>query len=147
MRGDFGRGFWAGRSASRHLDRATEYSRELYEYSRSVPRVEPAIAQPDSELIGHNIAAAKKDLKVIRQDASENQEMVKRLDAVEKHLVAADKHFKELHGECCKEDANSDVAMSCCNELIKELEKANAEHDALLRAMQAKSAAPNEGAK
>jgi hypothetical protein len=58
------------------------------------------------------------------------------LKSIEKHLTtAADQHTK-LHEECCKDSVDGDVCMKHCNQILLELDKAQAEQDALIRSME-----------
>lgn len=134
MRGEFGTGFWSStRSAGRYLQSANEGCQDLYQYAQTAPKVAPAVAKPASEDIAKNVQAAKKDLGTVRKEATGDKAVLAKLDAIEKHLAAAMEHHKKMHEECCKDDANSETTAECCSDMLTEIEKAQAEHRALLR--------------
>lgn len=132
-RGEFGTGFWTNQSAGRHMGYSRGYAQGLCDYSANVQAVSPQVAQPTSDMLGQTLSAAKKDIQTVRKELGADKEVKARLDEIEKHLNAALAHHKSLHMECCKESGDVVAAMTCCSDLIKEVEKAQAEHSALLR--------------
>lgn len=132
-RGEFGTGFWSNQSAGRHMGYSRGYAQGLYDYSSNVQSVSPQVAQPTSDMLGQTLSAAKKDIQTVRKELGADKDVKARLDEIEKHLNAALAHHKSLHMECCKESGDTAALMTCCSELIKEVEKAQSEHNALLR--------------
>lgn len=135
IRGDYSygsSGHQSAQSAGRYLQSARDCSQDFYQYSNTAPVVTPAIAKKDSQEIAKNAEAAKKDLESLRKAAVDKLILVK-LDAIEKHLSAAMNHHKMMHGECCKAEVDGQKTTECCNEMITEIEKAQAEHRALMR--------------
>ena len=71
--------------------------------------------------------------------AASSQEAIaqaKELKSVEEHLAAAAEHHKMLHKECCKDAVHGDVCMKHCNEILLELDMAQAKQDALIRSLE-----------
>jgi hypothetical protein len=58
------------------------------------------------------------------------------MKSINEHLTAAAKHHTMLHEECCKDSVDGAVCMTCCNNILLELDKAQAEHDALIRSLE-----------
>jgi hypothetical protein len=132
--------------ASRSIRHARNYSRDMYRYSRDAERVEPSVAKSDSEELGRNIAKAQKEMTAARQEARNDAAALATLKSVEQHLAAAAVHHKLLHEECCKDSVDSGVCMKHCNQILLGLDKAQAEQDSLIRALEMKAAAPRRTA-
>lgn len=135
-------GTWGNQRASRSTQHARNYSRDIYRYSRDAERVEPSVAKSESEELGRNIAKAQKEMPAARQEVGNDAAALATLKSVEQHLAAAAEHHKMLHEECCKEAVDGSVCMKHCSEILLELDKAQAEQDALIRAVEMKAAKP-----
>lgn len=133
MRGEFGTGFYAGRSAGRKMRSVRSYSQGVYEYATRAPKMATVVTESDSELIGQTLQSTKRDVSTMRKEHAADKEILARLDEIDKHLAAALEQHKKMHEECCKDEPNADMTMVCCNDLMKELDKAIAEHAALMR--------------
>jgi len=123
---------------SRSVRHARSYSRGIYKYSRDADRIDPAVAKSESEELGHNITKAQKDLAMARQEAGNDAKTLAALKTVDQHLTTAAEHHKMLHEECCKDEVEGSVCMEHCNQILLELDKAQAEQDALIRSMEMK---------
>lgn len=121
---------------SRSVRHARSYSRGIYEYSRGADKIDPAVAKSESQELGHNITKAQKDLAAARQEAGNDAKTLAALKTVEQHLTAAAEHHKMLHEECCKDEVEGSVCMKHCSQILLELDKAQAEQDALIRSME-----------
>ena len=124
---------WGQNRAQRSMRHARDYSRDLHYYSRDVEKVQPNVAKAESDSIGKNIRAAQQELAGVRKQAGDDKDVLASLEAIETHLANAAKVHQTLHKECLKDSVDAGVSMGCCNEITKELEKAMAEHAALLR--------------
>jgi hypothetical protein len=134
MRGEFGTGAYSStRSAGRYLQSANDGCQDLYQYTYTTPAVAPPVAKKASEDVSKNVDAAKKDLGAVRKEAAGDKAVQAKLDAIEKHLAAAMDHHKMMHEECCKDHVDADKTADCCSDMLTELEKAQAEHRALMR--------------
>ena len=132
-------GTWANRRASRHVRHARDYSRDIYRYSRDAVYISPIVAKAESEELGRNIAKAQKEVATFRQEAGNDVATIAALKSIDKHLASAVKQHKMLHEECCKPSVDGRVSMNCCSAIILDLDKAQAEHDALLRSLEVKA--------
>ena len=143
MRGEFGTStYQSTRSAGQYLQSANAGCNDLYQYAQTAPKVAPAVAKPASENIAKSVDGAKKDLGTVRKEATGDKAVLAKLDAIEKHLAAAMEHHKKMHEECCKDDADGEKTADCCSDMLTEIEKAQAEHRALLRLLNPPKAAP-----
>lgn len=133
-------GSWANQRASRSVQHARNYSRDIYRYSRDAQRMEPAVAKSQSEELGRNITNAQQELATVSKEVSSDPDAVAALKSINEHLAAAAKQHKMLHEECCKDSVDGSMCMNCCNKIILELDKAQAEHDALIRSLEMKTA-------
>lgn len=122
--------------ASRSIGHARNYSRDIYRYSRDASQMDPAVAKSESEELGHNISKAQKEIAEARKDAGNDPETLAALKSVEQHLANAAKQHAMLHDECCKDSVDGGVCMKHCNQILLELDKAQAEQDALIRTME-----------
>lgn len=119
--------------SQRSMRHARDYSSDLHNYSRDVKKIEPQVAKSESTKLGENIATAQHNLDALRKSAAGDAETLAALDAVQEHLKRAAKTHTALHAECSKDVVDGGVCTHCCNEITKELEKAMAEHSALMR--------------
>jgi len=138
-RGEFGKGFWSNQRASRNLRHARDYSRGFYLYSRDAGTIQPEVARSESTELGRNIDAAKKELAAVREEYAGDKEVLASLEVIEDHLAKAAAQHKTLHAECQQDTVDGTVGMECCNVITKELEKALAEHAALIRKLEIKA--------
>jgi hypothetical protein len=86
--------------------------------------------------LGHNIVRAQKEVAAAREELGTDPKTVAALKSVDEHLAAAAKHHALLHEECSKDSVDGSVCMNCCNNILLELDRAQAEHDALMRSME-----------
>lgn len=138
-RGDFGKGFWSNQRASRNMRHARDYSRGFYRYSRDARTIQPEVAKTESAELGRNIDAAKKELGTVREEYAADKEVLASLQVIDDHLAKAAAQHKTLHAECQKDTVDGTAGMECCNIITKELEKAMAEHAALMRKLEIKA--------
>lgn len=137
-------GTWSQQRSSRSVRHARDYAQDIYRYSRDADSIEPAVAKDEAEELGHNIEKAQQDLAKARKEAGHDPQTLAALKSIEQHLTTAASHQKMLHEECCKDSVDGGMCMKCCNQILLELDKAQAEQDALLRSMEMKGA-PSDG--
>ncbi len=138
-RGEFGKGFWSNQRASRKMRHARDYSRGFYRYSRDARTIQPSVAKSESDELGRNIDATRKELATVREEYAADKEVLAGLKVIEDHLAKATAQYKTLHAECQKGTVDGIVGMKCCNVITKELEKAMAEHAAMMRKLEIKA--------
>lgn len=130
-----GKGFWENQRASRSIQHARDYSRGLYRYSRDTQVVRPEVAKSESEELSRNIGKAGKELTAVGKQYEGDKEVQTALETISRHIAKAAEVHKQLHEECCKDAPDDGVTMHCCSQITKELDKAAAEHAALLRTL------------
>lgn len=144
-RGDYG---YTGarhslQGAGTRIGHAREYTQQLYDYAQGCPTggLQPPIVKQESEQIGNTIQAARKNLEPVKKVAAtaKDDDILKKIESIDKHLVAATEHHKMLHMECCKDEAGNESIGNCCSDLMTELDKALAEHAALIRQLKPKA--------
>jgi len=128
-------------STSRNLHTARGYASGVYHYPAPVIQAQPSMPRNDAVIIGHALSGAQQNLAITKKELANDKDALARIDALEKHLQAAVEKHKLLHAECMKPTADGQMTASCCNDLIRDLDKAIAEHDALVR----KISPPTEG--
>jgi hypothetical protein len=127
---------WRNQRTSSSVRHARSDARGIYRYSRDAKQIEPAVAKSESEELGHNIAMAQKEIATARQEAGNDAKTLASLKLVEQHLTAAAEHYTMLHEECGKDTVDATACMVQCNHILLELDKAQAEHDALIRSLE-----------
>tara|TARA_R110002124_G_scaffold223994_1_gene389449 strand:- start:32 stop:589 length:558 start_codon:yes stop_codon:yes gene_type:complete len=130
--------------ASRSMSHARDYSRDLYYYARDAHIIDPKIAKSESTELGRNIEATKKELATIRKEYAGDKEVLASLKLIEDHLKNATTQHKTLHTECQMDTFDGNAGMKCCSDITKELEKAMAEHAALMRKLEIKELAKSK---
>lgn len=139
-----GRGFWTDERTERNIRHARDYSRSLYYYSRYARYVEPHVARSESSNLGQCITAARKEV-ASRVKTTKSTDAQVALKTIEKHLDSAAKAQKALHAECSKDSMNKMACAKHCNTITKELDKAQAEHRALIRALELREQRQKKG--
>ncbi|MAT69118.1 MAG: hypothetical protein CMJ58_06290 [Planctomycetaceae bacterium] len=94
------------------------------------------IARAESEELGRNIAKAQQELQTVQQEVGQEPTAAASLKTIKEHLSKAATEHAMLHKECEKESIDESACMKHCNQILLELDKAQAEHDALLRIME-----------
>lgn len=120
--------------ASRRVRHARDYSWDLYRYARSAKTIQPAVAKSESEELGRNIAQARQELATAKSELGGDPTTTTTLKKIDQHLGIAEKQHQLLHKECCKESVDATACMQHCSQILLELDRAQAEHDALMRA-------------
>lgn len=129
-------GSHANQRVSRSVSHARDYARDIYHYSRVPNVIEPSVAKSESEELGKRITEAQQDLSVVGNELGNDAAARDNLKSIQDHLAAAQRQHAMLHEECCKDSVNGLTCMKHCNQILLELDKAQAEHDALIRSLE-----------
>jgi hypothetical protein len=130
---------YSNQRASRSIRHARDYSRDIYHYSRVPRTIQPSVAKADAEDLGRTITTAQQQLDTVRQEIGNDPAAATPLKTIDQHLATAEKQHKMLYEECCKESVDGLACMKHCNQILLELDKAQAEHDALIRSLEIKA--------
>lgn len=129
------KGFFESSRTSRHINNARTYSSDVYLYSRA-PQVAPQVLKSESTLLGQEIAHAQREsvnLGTVLKSTPVQSDALKTLNG---HLDAAAAKHKELTSECMKDNPDPTKCAMCASQITKELDKAHAEHQAIVREME-----------
>ena len=130
--------------AGRNMSHARDYSRDLYYYTRDAQAPDPEQVKSESSELGRNLDATKKELAAIRKEYAGDKEALASLKVIEDHLANAAAQHKTLHAQCQMDNFDETAGMKCCSDITKELEKAIAEHAALMRKLEIKELAKSK---
>ena len=117
---------------SRSVQHASDYARDAQVYVQQHTKPAPAVAKTIVAELGRNLETAKKHLAAMKKAAGDDKETLAAIASIEKHLTAAFDHHKALHA-CCVEDFDAAKTMHCCDDLTKELDAVQAEHNELMK--------------
>lgn len=132
-RGESADSFWSSKYSSRRVQHARDYARDFHSYVNANPQPDPVVVKEVTSEIGRNIEEAQKHLATMKKDFSSDKETVTAIEKLEKQLVAAVDHHKMLC-VCCEQTTFDQIkTMACCNDLAKQLDNFNADHDELMR--------------
>jgi hypothetical protein len=138
-------GFFETQRSSRGINHARDYARDIYQYSTGVPVVSPQIIKSESQWLGQNIVGAQQQVVVLKEQFKDSPTKSASVKTIDQHLAKAAELQKDLHKECCKDTVDGMVCAMCSSNIVKELDKAAVEHEALVREVEIE--AHHEGAK
>jgi|GEM_PF-1400408 len=131
-----GQGYWGNQRAARSMQHARDYTIGLHDYTIRAERIAPTIAQSEAEGVTRNLQATHQNLAVVREAAPDGQAVRASIGKIEQHLKKAAELHQALHEECHRQEIDREATAECCNDLIKELDLAIAEHGALMRQLE-----------
>ncbi len=97
--------------------------------------VSPRIVQAATDEIGDYITKSEKHLAWMRRqaEAAKDKETLASLDSIDRNLAAAKLNHATLCSCCLQDSFDAKAAMDCCQTIDESLDKAIAEHDALMK--------------
>ncbi len=128
-------GFFETQRSSRGISHAQDYARDIYRYS-ATPNVVAPIMKSESQGLGQTIVGAQQQVKVLQETHKANPSKAESVKKIDQHLAKAAELQKELHAECSKEKVDAKACAMCASKIVKELDLARAEQDALIREME-----------
>lgn len=130
--------YWPSHASGRYIESARSYAQSVQTYVAKVPQPEPSVVREFKTELGRYLEDAQKHLATMKKDAAGDKEALTAIESIEKGLNSAIAHNKEMIA-CCENVKFEKVgAMTCCTNLVKELDKVHAEHVALMKKMAAK---------
>jgi hypothetical protein len=132
IRGDV---YWPSRAATRHVESARNYAQEVQSYVAKTPQPDPSVVKDIKTTLGTYLEEAQKHYATMKKDFAADKAAVAAIEKVEKELTAAVDHNKAMVACCEKEKFDKIATMSCCTDLVKQLDKVQAEHVALMKTL------------
>jgi hypothetical protein len=127
-----GSAFWPMRSNARRIEAARNYAYEFQTYVEHAQKPDPSIVKDVKLELGRYLEEGQKHLAVMKKEYAEDKATVGAIENIEKSLTAAIEHNKAMV-TCCENQKFDKIAtMTCCTDLVKQLEKVHAEHIALM---------------
>ena len=136
-----GEAYWPARATTRHLQSARSYAQEFQTYVTKVPQPEPSVVKDIKTELGRYLDESQKHLATMKKDLEGDKEAVAAVESIEKDLATAVAHNKAMIA-CCEDQKFDKIkTMSCCTDLVKQLDKVHADHVALMKKLATKTAA------
>ena len=136
-----GEAYWPARASTRYIESGLNYAREVQSYLAKAPQPEPSLVKDIKTELGRYLENAQAHLATMKKDFAADKETVAAIEKIDNGLKAAIDHNKAMI-TCCENQKFDKVAtMSCCTDLVKELEKVHADHVALMKKLAAAPAA------
>lgn len=133
-----GSAYWPLRATQRHIESARNYAQEFQSYATKVKQPEPSVVKDIKTELGRYLDEAAKHLATMKKDLAADKEAVAAIEGIEKGLAAAVAHNEAMIACCENEKFDKIATMSCCTDLVKQLDKVHAEHVALMKTLTAK---------
>jgi len=136
-----GETYWPSRASGRYIESARNYAQEVQTYVAKAPQPEPSVVKDIKTDLGRYLDDAQRHLVAMKKDFANDKETVAAVGGLEKELAMAIAHNKEMI-TCCEDQKFDKIkTMSCCTDLVKQLDKVHADHVALMRKLSQKYAA------
>lgn len=147
-------GFFETQRSSRGINHSRDYARNIYQYSSPRPVYQYSQAVPvtqystapavvsapimksESQWLGQTLVGAQQQVTALQEMCKGSPTKLESVKTISQHLTKAAELQKDLHVECCKETVDGMVCAMCASKIVKELDKAAAEHEALVREME-----------
>ncbi len=147
-------GFFETQRSSRGINHSRDYARDIYQYSSPRPVYQYSQAVPvtqystapavvsapvmksESQSLGQTIVGAQQHVAALQEKCKNSPTKLESVKTISQHLTKAAELQKDLHMECCKETVDGMVCAMCASKIVKELDKAAAEHESLVREME-----------
>ena len=144
IRGDV---YWPSKASSRYLESARNYAQDVQTYVQKAPKPEPSVVKEIKTELGRYLDESQKHLATMKKDFASDKETVAAVESLEKQLTTAIEHNKMMIACCENEKFDKVATMSCCTDLVKELDKVYKDHTALMQKLTAKHASAAPAAK
>ena len=133
---------WASKASHRYLQSARNFAHDFHGYVQANPKPSPEVVKEVITGIGHNLAEAKRHLAQMKKEYAANKSAVSAIEALEKQVAVAYEHHDKLMA-CCN-DATFDAmkTMTCCDDLVKQMDKILDSHAKLMDSLAPKAVAP-----
>ena len=138
IRGDI---YWPSKKVTRSFNSARAYAQDFQTYVAKSEKLEPSVVNDVKVELGRYLDDAQKHLAIMKKDFAKDKETATAIEKIEKDLAVAVDANKAMI-ECCENEKFDKVTgMACCTDLVKQLDKVHAAHQALMKKLTAKPAA------
>ena len=139
IRGD---AYWPAQATTRYIDSARNYAQDFHTHVVKNPSPEPSVVKEVKLELGRYLEEAHKHLTTMKKDFAADKETVAAIENIEKELAVA-VEFNKAMIECCENETFDKIAgMTCCSDLVKQLDKVRGEHQDLMRKLSRPQATP-----
>jgi hypothetical protein len=136
-----GERYWPSRATTHRIHSARNYAYEFQTYVAKAPQPEPSVVKDIKTELGRYLEEGQKHLATMKKDLEADKEAVAAIEGIEKGLTTAIEHNKAMIACCENQKFDKIATMTCCTDLVKELDKVHAEHVALMKKLSQKYAA------
>ena len=132
--------YWPAHASGRYIQSARNYAQSVQTYMAKATKPEPSVVKEIKTELGRYLDDGQKHLATMKKDFANDKEAASAIDGIEKELTTAISQNREMIA-CCENQAFDKIAtMSCCSDLVKQLDKVHADHVALMRKLATKDA-------
>jgi hypothetical protein len=138
IRGDI---YWPGRASTHYVESARNYAQQVQSYVAKAPQPDPSVVKDIKTELGRYLDEAQKHLATMKKDLASDKEAVAGIEGIEKGLATAVEHNKAMIACCENQKFDKIATMTCCTDLVKQLDKVHADHVALMKKLSQKYSA------
>lgn len=133
-----GERYWPSRATTRHVESARHYAQEFQNYVAKAPQPEPSVVKDIKTELGRYLDESQKHVATMKKDFADDKETTAAVENIEKGLTAAIEHNKAMIACCENQKFDKIATMTCCTDLVKQLDKVHADHVALMKKLAAR---------
>jgi len=130
--------YWPAQASGRYIESARNYAQTIQPILAAPTPPEPSVVREFKTELGRYLDDAQKHIASMKKDFANDKEALAAIEAIDKELVAAIGHNKDMIACCEKQTVDKVGAMACCTDLVKSLDKVHADHVALMKKLSAK---------
>ena len=120
-------------TARTYQRQAINHAQVLNYYGRSNSTVPTETAQEHAVEVRRNLTSSQKEISKLKTELKDDAEAQKLIAQIEDHNKKAVEHCGMLDAECAKQAPQGTAVSSCCADMLKELQAADAAHEQLLK--------------
>jgi hypothetical protein len=124
-----------GYEVQTYQQHAQDQAQTLYYYSTTKQPIAKAEAKELATGIRKSLTASDKALAFLKAEHAKEPDIVKQIEAIEKHHAKAHELCGMVEGECAKEHSDHVVIGDCCSEMWHELDAAKTKTQKLLKTL------------
>ncbi|MDX1946130.1 MAG: hypothetical protein SFU86_12095 [Pirellulaceae bacterium] len=135
VRGD---AYWPSKAVGRGVQHARNYAQDFQTYVAKNEKPEPSVVNDIKAQLGRYLEDSRKHLATMKKDFAEDKETLAEIKKIEDELATAITANQAMIA-CCEHEKFDKVAtMSCCTDLVKQLDKIHATHQSLMHRLTSK---------